>query len=50
MEEEQVRCLNCFERIKVPPKTERLTCPKCGQKYVITWRGPQAKIAGRAKD
>ncbi len=46
MSEEQVRCLNCFERIKVSYKTERLTCPKCGEKYVIAWLGSQPKIQG----
>jgi Zn finger protein HypA/HybF involved in hydrogenase expression len=44
--EQKVRCLNCFERIPVPPKTKRLTCPKCSVEYVIAWRGSQAKIAG----
>jgi len=48
MSEKQIRlrCLNCFERIKVPYKAERLVCPKCGEKYVIAWRGSQAKIQG----
>jgi len=46
MSDVKLRCLNCFERIKVPPKTKRLTCPKCGVKYVIGWRGSQAKIMG----
>ena len=45
-QEDQVRCLNCFERIKVPPKTQKLTCPKCGEQYVIAWRGSRAKIQG----
>lgn len=48
--EEVVRCLNCFKRIEVPPKAEKLTCPHCGVKYVMAWRGSSAKIAGRAKD
>ncbi len=54
VEEKQVtlRCLNCFIRIKVPPKADKLTCPNCGVEYVISWRIPpgggglQAKIAG----
>ncbi len=46
MSEAQVRCLNCFERIKVPDKAEKLVCHKCGEKYVIAWRGSQAKIQG----
>ena len=46
MAQEQVRCLNCLERIKVPQKTEKLACPKCGEKYVIAWRGDQPKIQG----
>ena len=48
-EEQKVRCLNCFVRIPVPPRVEKITCPKCGVEYVITWRGSQAKIAGTAK-
>jgi len=47
--EQKVRCLNCFMRIPVPLKAERLTCPKCEVEYVITWRGPQAKIVATAK-
>jgi predicted RNA-binding Zn-ribbon protein involved in translation (DUF1610 family) len=46
MAEKEVRCLNCFVRINVPPKTERLTCPKCGEKYVIAWRQSEPKIQG----
>jgi predicted RNA-binding Zn-ribbon protein involved in translation (DUF1610 family) len=48
-EEQKLRCLNCYVRITVPPKTQKLTCPKCGVEYVIAWRGSQAKIAGPAK-
>lgn len=46
---QKVRCLNCFERIEVPSKAERLACPNCGVAYVIAWRGSQPKIAGPAK-
>jgi len=49
MSEAKVRCLNCFDRIKVPNKTRRLTCSKCGEKYIIAWRGSQAKIQGTAR-
>lgn len=45
-----IRCLNCFNRIEVPNKADKMTCPHCEVKYVIAWRGTQAKIAGRAKD
>lgn len=44
-----LRCLNCFVRIKVPPKVDRLTCHNCKVEYVISWRGNQAKIAGTAR-
>lgn len=43
-----LRCLNCFIRMEVPLKTELYTCPKCGIKYEIAWRGGQAKILGLA--
>ena len=46
VKEQRVRCLNCFERLNVPAKAERLTCKKCGVEYVIYWMGDQAKIAG----
>ncbi len=48
-EEQKVRCLNCYNRIPVPPKTQKLTCPNCGVEYVMGWRGSQAKIVGQAK-
>lgn len=44
-----LRCLNCFLRLKVPPKANKLACPNCGVEYVITWRGKQAKIAGTVR-
>jgi predicted RNA-binding Zn-ribbon protein involved in translation (DUF1610 family) len=44
-----LRCLNCFVRLKVPEKVNRLKCHSCGVEYVITWRGNQAKIAGTAR-
>ena len=47
---QKVRCLNCFQRIEVPSKTERLECPHCGVAYVIAWRRLNPKIAGTAKD
>ena len=50
MPEGKVRCLNCFERVTVPPGAKELTCPKCGVKYVIAWRGSQPKIQGTARD
>jgi len=46
MSEARVRCLNCLDRIDVPYNTKTITCPKCGEKYVIAWRGSQAKIQG----
>lgn len=53
--ENTLRCLNCFIRIKVPPKADKLTCPNCKVEYVISWRLPpggaykQAKIAGTVR-
>ncbi len=47
---QKVRCLNCFKRIEVPVKTEKLDCPNCGVAYVIAWRKDQPKIAGTPKD
>jgi predicted RNA-binding Zn-ribbon protein involved in translation (DUF1610 family) len=43
-----LRCLNCFKRMKVPTRAELYTCPECGIKYEIAWRGGQAKILGVA--
>jgi predicted RNA-binding Zn-ribbon protein involved in translation (DUF1610 family) len=43
-----LRCLNCFKRMKIPAKAEFYTCPQCGIKYEIAWRGGQAKILGVA--
>ena len=51
----QVRCLNCFKRIEIPPGVKKHTCPHCGVEYVIGWigkvgaAGQQAKIMGLAK-
>ena len=51
----EVRCLNCFVRIEVPPGAQKLTCPNCKVEYVIHWIGKlgseeqQAKIMGLAK-
>lgn len=47
---QKVRCLNCFQRIEVPSKTEKLDCPNCGVAYVIAWRKSHPKIAGTSKD
>jgi Zn finger protein HypA/HybF involved in hydrogenase expression len=44
-----LRCLNCFNRVVIPPKVERYTCPHCGVEFIIGWRGigaRQAKIRG----
>ena len=42
-----VRCLNCFERFKVPPRAERAACPSCGWEWRISWPNPKlAKIRG----
>ncbi len=46
----RVRCLNCFVRIDVPPNVDKITCPNCGIKYMITRRGWDAKIVGEAKE
>ena len=43
-----LRCLNCFKRMQIPSKAEFYTCPQCGIKYEIAWRGGQAKILGVA--
>lgn len=43
----QVRCLNCFERYRVPPKAEKFTCPSCGWEWRVAWVNPKlAKIRG----
>jgi len=44
-----LRCLNCFERIKIEFGTDRVTCFGCGEEYILGWRGKgkkQAKILG----
>jgi predicted RNA-binding Zn-ribbon protein involved in translation (DUF1610 family) len=44
-----LRCLNCFRRISLSPGTTRITCPGCGEDFIIGWRGKgnkQAKILG----
>jgi predicted RNA-binding Zn-ribbon protein involved in translation (DUF1610 family) len=41
-----LRCLNCFERMEIPPKANQFTCPKCRMEYYIGWREGQAKILG----
>jgi rRNA maturation endonuclease Nob1 len=43
----EVRCLNCFERYRVPPKAEKFTCPSCGWEWRVSWVNPKlAKIRG----
>lgn len=44
-----LRCVNCFTRLVIPAKAERITCLQCGVEYMIGWRGKgkkQAKIKG----
>jgi DNA-directed RNA polymerase subunit RPC12/RpoP len=44
-----LRCLNCFNRIKLQPGTRRISCSGCGEEFMIGWRGKgkrQAKILG----
>jgi predicted RNA-binding Zn-ribbon protein involved in translation (DUF1610 family) len=41
-----LRCLNCLERMEIPLKAKRFTCPKCKLEYYIGWRDGQAKILG----
>lgn len=44
-----LRCLNCFSRFKIERAAEKVACQKCGQEYMIGWRGKgggQAKILG----
>jgi DNA-directed RNA polymerase subunit RPC12/RpoP len=43
-----LRCLNCFNRLKIELGTARITCD-CGTEFMIGWRGKgkrQAKILG----
>ncbi len=45
--DEQVRCLNCFERFKVEKGAERAACPKCAMEWRISWHHDgMAKIRG----
>ena len=44
-----LRCLNCFERIRIKTGAEKVTCAGCGEDYIVGWRGKgkkQAKILG----
>ncbi len=41
-----LRCLNCSERMEIPPKAKMFACPKCRLEYYIGWRDGQAKILG----
>lgn len=43
----EVRCLNCFERVRVPPRAERITCPACEWEWRIAWVNPDLpKVRG----
>ncbi|TKJ30599.1 MAG: hypothetical protein CEE40_04555 [Chloroflexi bacterium B3_Chlor] len=43
----QVRCLNCFDRVRVPPRADKITCPSCGWEWRISWVNPNlAKVRG----
>lgn len=43
----EVRCLNCFERYRVPPRAETFVCPSCGWEWRVSWVNPKlAKIRG----
>lgn len=45
----KVRCLECFTRIDVPPRTKEIKCPNCSTKFLIYWPTPElAKIKGLA--
>jgi rRNA maturation endonuclease Nob1 len=40
----EVRCHNCFERFRPPPRAEKASCPACGWEWYISWAGKLAKI------
>ena len=40
----QVRCQHCFERFWPAEGAEQASCPSCGWKWHISWRGKLAKI------
>ena len=43
----EVRCLNCFDRYRVPPRAESFVCPNCGWEWRVSWVNPElAKIRG----
>ena len=45
-----VRCCNCFYRIPVEPRAERVSCPNCKIEYRLAWVAPdQPLIRGPAK-
>jgi len=43
----EVRCLSCFERLRVPSGCNVMTCSNCQMEWRISWPYPQtAKIRG----
>jgi ribosomal protein S27E len=43
----EVRCLNCFDRPRVPARAEKITCPTCGWEWRISWVNPELpKVRG----
>ena len=49
--EGEVRCLNCFARIRPQQRVEQASCPKCGIEWRISWPFPgMAKIRGPVWD
>jgi predicted RNA-binding Zn-ribbon protein involved in translation (DUF1610 family) len=40
----EVRCQNCFVRFRPPQGAEKVSCPKCGWEWYISWSGKLAKI------
>ncbi len=43
----EVRCLNCFDRVEVPPRAEKIACSSCGWEWRISWVNPELpKVRG----
>jgi len=43
----EVRCLNCFERVRVPARADRITCENCGWEWRVSWVNPELpKVRG----